>query len=313
MEEVLTFDFQFVYVVLLVIYLEGVLSIDNAAVLGAMVSVLPQQEIIPWPRPLRWLTLPMHRLLGGQRGAALKVGLLGAYIGRGSMLFLANFVIQNPWLKLIGGLYLIKLALENLGEPEPGEEAQVDVDRVAHKSFWSIVLSVELADLAFSLDNVVAVVAISDNLWLVMFGVAMGILTMRFAAGIFTRMILREPNLKPAAYILVLNIGIELLLEEGFGFHIDSIATLSISVATLVLAVMYSRIRLLHSLRPVLLWLGEGLANVNELLDWALIPFLGLLRLVFRGLKAIFVRREQESDESENASKSERSAESFGE
>lgn len=291
----MTFDLQFVYIVLLVIYLEGVLSIDNAAVLGAMVSVLPEREAIPWPRALRWLDRLLRPLLGGQRSAALKVGLLGAYIGRGSMLFLANFVIQNPWLKLLGGIYLIKLALENLGEAEPGEEEQVDVDRVAHKGFWGVVLGVELADLAFSLDNVVAVVAISDNLWLVMFGVAMGILTMRFAAGIFTRLIAREPILKPAAYVLVLNIGIELLLEEGFGFHIDSIATLSISVATLVLAVMYSRIKLLHALHPVLHWLSEGMADLNELIDWLLIPITGTLRLVFSGLKAIFSPREKTS------------------
>lgn len=283
----LQFDLQLLYIVLLVIYLEGVLSIDNAAVLGAMVSVLPQHEGIPWPPALRWLAKPMHRLLGGQRGAALKVGLLGAYIGRGSMLFLANFVIQNPWLKLLGGLYLIKLALENLGEAEPGEEEQVDIDRVSQKSFWGIVLGVELADLAFSLDNVVAVVAISNNLWLVMFGVAMGILTMRFAAGIFTRLIAREPILKPAAYVLVFNIGVELLLEEGFGFHVDSIATLSISVATLVLAVMYSRIKQLHALRPVLHWLGEGMADLNELSDWALIPILGLLQLAFKGIARV--------------------------
>lgn len=295
----MTFDLQFVYVVLLVIYLEGVLSIDNAAVLGAMVSVLPEREAIPWPRALRWLAKPLQPLLGGQRSAALKVGLLGAYIGRGSMLFLANFVIQNPWLKLLGGLYLIKLAIENLGEAEPGEEKQVDVDRVAHRGFWGVVLGVELADLAFSLDNVVAVVAISDNIWLVMFGVAMGILTMRFAAGIFTYLIAREPILKPAAYVLVLNIGIELLLEEGFGFHVDTIATLSISVGTLVLAVLYCRVKPLHALQPILHWLGEGMANLNELFDWALIPIAGLFRLVLRGFKAIFIRSATNPTEAE--------------
>lgn len=296
------FDLQLLYVVLLVIYLEGVLSIDNAAVLGAMVSALPQQDGIPWPPALRWLTKPMNRLLGGQRSAALKVGLLGAYVGRGSMLFLANFVIQNPWLKLLGGLYLIKLALENLGEAEPGEDDQVDVDRVAHRGFWGVVLGVELADLAFSLDNVVAVVAISNNIWLVMFGVAMGILTMRFAAGIFTHLIAREPILKPAAYVLVLNIGIELLLEEGFGFHVDSIATLSISVGTLVLAVMYSRVKLLHTLGPILHWLGEGMADLNELIDWALIPITGLFGLFVRGIKAVFSPKENPSAATDGSS-----------
>jgi len=90
---------------------------------------------------------------------------------------------------------------------------------VEGKGFWNVVIAVELADLAFSLDNVVAVVALSDNLYIVMFGVFMGILTMRFAAGIFTWMILREPILKPAAYLVVFNIGAELLLDEFLGIE----------------------------------------------------------------------------------------------
>lgn len=280
-------SFDLVMVILLVIYLEGILSIDNAAVLGAMVSALPSDQIIPWPRPLQFLSKPMDWLIGKQRSAALKVGLLGAYIGRGAMLFTANFVIHNPWLKLLGGLYLVKLAIENLGEPEPGEEKQVELGRTTQKGFWSIVLAVELADLAFSLDNVVAVVAISSNLWLVMFGVAMGILTMRFAAGIFTKLILREPILKPAAYILVFNIGVELLLEELTPIQINEVATFMISAATLVLAVAYAHLTPLRIFRPVLLWLAEGMANVNELFDWALKPVTGLLHLIIRTLRAV--------------------------
>jgi tellurite resistance protein TerC len=77
------------------IFLEGILSIDNAAVLGAMVSIHPTKEMAPWPKPLRFLGLPIHRLLGGQRSAALKVGLLSAYFGRGLMLVMASFVVQN--------------------------------------------------------------------------------------------------------------------------------------------------------------------------------------------------------------------------
>lgn len=270
-----------IYVLALVFYLEGILSIDNAAVLGAMVAPLPGDEPIPWPPFLKILAAPARRLLGNQRDAALKVGLLGAYLGRGLMLFFANLVIHNPWLKILGGLYLIKLALENLGQAERGEQEQFEIGRLARRSFWGIVLGVELADLAFSIDNVVAVVAISDNFWLVLFGVAMGILTMRFAAGLFTRLIAREPILKSAAYILVLNIGVELLLEEIFGIHLGDVELLVISVGTLALAVVYAHFTPLHMLNPLLQWLSEGMSNVNEMLDWAIEPFTRLLRLIF--------------------------------
>lgn len=280
-------DLNFVYVITMVVFLEGILSIDNAAVLGAMVSVLPKLEPVPWPSPLRFMTAPVHRLLGGQQPAALKVGLLGAYFGRGLMLILASYVIQNDWLKLLGALYLIKLAIENLGAPEEGEQGQVDLDPVAQKGFWGVVLSVELADLAFSLDNVVAVVALSDQLGIIMFGVFMGILTMRFAAGVFTFLIAREPILKPAAYVVVFNIGMELVLAEFFHIEFNSVLKFIISAGTLILAVLYAHIKPLQVLQPVLHWLAEGMGNVNELVDWLIRPVVNLIKLLFRLIVAI--------------------------
>jgi tellurite resistance protein TerC len=277
-------DLSFVYIIIQVIFLEGILSIDNAAVLGAMVSILPEKEIVPWPGPLKFLGPPVHRILGGQRTAALKVGLLGAYLGRGLMLFVANFVIHNPFLKILGAAYLIKLAFENLGEPEPGEENQTRTKRMEGKGFWSVVLAVELADLAFSLDNVVAVVALSDNLYIVMFGVAIGIITMRFAAGIFTLMILKEPILKPAAYLVVFNIGTELLLDEFAGIEFSSALKFGVSAGTLILFVVYAHIKPLHVLQPIFDWVAEGMANVNELLDWLLKPVGLILKLLFQAI-----------------------------
>ena len=278
------FDLSVLTILIQVFFLEGILSIDNAAVLGAMVSVLPLKDRVPWPGPLKFLGPPIHRLLGGQQSAALKVGLLGAYLGRGLMLVMASFVIHNDWLKLLGAAYLIKLAFENLGAPEAGEEGQTYSKSVAGRGFWGIVLAVELADLAFSLDNVVAVVALSDDLLIVMFGVFMGILTMRFAAGIFTWMIAKEPMLKPAAYMVVFNIGFELLLDEYYHIGVDSSLKFVISVLTLVLFVVYAHFKPIQLLRPVFHWIAEGMSNVNELLDWALVPFAWLFRVVFKVL-----------------------------
>lgn len=277
-------DLNFIYIILQVIFLEGILSIDNAAVLGAMVSVLPKSEIVPWPGPLKFLGPPVHRLLGGQRPAALKVGLLGAYLGRALMLVMASFVIRNHFLKILGAGYLIKLAFENLGEPEPGEEEQTRARSVEGKDFWSVVLAVELADLAFSLDNVVAVVALSDNLYIVMFGVAIGIITMRFAAGVFTWMIAKEPILKAGAYIVVFNIGTELLLSEWAHIEFSAPVKFMISAGTLIVAVVYARVRILHFLEPLFLWIGQGMANANELIDWALKPVWLVFKLFFRAI-----------------------------
>src|SRR5574337_256332 len=174
-------------IILRLIYLESILSVDNAAALAAMVRRLPRDEPIPWPRVLRFAARPFHRVLGGQRLAALKVGLLGAYAGRAAMLILAAWVIHNRWLLLMGGLYLIKLAVDHLGErphearPAPPQGAKAQGER----GFWAVVLAAELIDLAFSLDNAVAAVALSRQLWVVMAGVFLVIVTMRVAAGAF--------------------------------------------------------------------------------------------------------------------------------
>ncbi|MDR7451731.1 MAG: hypothetical protein QN114_07585, partial [Armatimonadota bacterium] len=271
-------DLGVVLIVLQLIYLEGILSIDNAAVLGAMVSRLPREDPIPWPRLLRFLQQPVHRLLGGQRLAALKVGLLGAYLGRGTMLFVATWVVRNRWLLLLGGLYLIKLAADHLGDFGPGtaeEDARNAVGeplRRGERSFWSVVVAVELADLAFSLDNVVAAVALSRELWVVFTGVALGILTMRFAAGIFVWLIQRYPVLEAAAYLLVLNIGLELLLEDLWHIRLDDAQKFAVSAGTLVLSVLYGRSATLQKVGRHLTWLRRVLGLVSLIFLWALKP-----------------------------------------
>src|SRR5690606_29357632 len=109
-------------IVVHLIFLEGILSIDNAAVLGAMAAPLPSELPIPWPPVLQWLEDPMQRILGPQREAALKVGLLGAYIGRFLMLLAAAFIVRNLWLRILGAAYLVYLAVDHIAHMDAGAE-----------------------------------------------------------------------------------------------------------------------------------------------------------------------------------------------
>jgi tellurite resistance protein TerC len=117
-----------------------------------------------------------------------------------------------------------------------------------------------------------------------MFGVAIGIITMRFAAGIFTWMILREPILKPAAYLVVFNIGAELLMDEFLGIEINAGLKFTISAGTLILFVIYAHLKPLHVFQPVFNWLAEGMANINELFDWVLVPVVLVVKILFKGI-----------------------------
>jgi tellurite resistance protein TerC len=284
-------DFSILLIILQLIFLEGILSIDNAAVLGAMVARLPSDQKVPWPKALSGVFHHLDRLLGPQRVAALRVGLLGAYVGRGLMLLMASLVIRNPWLKIIGAIYLIRLAFDDLGAPgEEGEEEEGNRP-VKITSFWITVLNVEIMDLVFSLDNVVAAVSLSDKIWVVMIGVAIGILAMRFAAGAFSYLVEREPVLKSAAYVLVLNIGIQLIIEEYAHINIADWLRFLISLSIILIALAYSHVRLLRVvMRPLLIWLSQGLALINALVAWLLVPFKSILNL----LLSLF-RRPQES------------------
>ncbi|HCS38100.1 MAG TPA: tellurium resistance protein TerC [Anaerolineaceae bacterium] len=280
-------DWSFVVIIIQLIFLEGILSIDNAAVLGAMVLPLSDTEPIPWPKALMKFGHTLDKMLGSQRVAALKVGLIGAYAGRGIMLVLASFIVANPWLKLIGAAYLIKLALDDLSAHGYSGGGDEDMKPIQVRTFWMTVLSVELMDLAFSLDNVVAAVSLSDKLWVVMLGVGIGILLMRFAAGAFSYVVKKEPILKTAAYILVLNIGIELLLEDLAHVEIGDWLRFGISGATIVLSLAYAHIPFLRKIRPVLIWLSQGFGIINNLISWVLAPVSGL----FNGLIGLFKRK----------------------
>jgi tellurite resistance protein TerC len=279
-------DWSILVIIFQLIFLEGILSIDNAAVLGAMVIHLPDDQPIRWPRSLQKLGDRLHPILGNQRMAALRVGLLGAYLGRGLMLLVASLVAHNFWLKIIGGLYLVRLAFDNLGMADEGED-DAHVHLLEANKFWSIVLTIEITDLIFSIDNVVAAVALSDRLWVVMVGVAIGILMMRFAAGMFSYAIEREPILKTAAYLLVFNIGVEIIYSELSGFEINDWLRFGISIGTILLCLAYQHIQFLRFFRPVFVWIAQGFANFNEVFDWALVPVFALFRVLWKGIRLL--------------------------
>lgn len=231
-------------IILQLIFLECILSIDNAAVMGAMVAHLPDDEPTPWPKSLQRTFAWADRILGSQRDAALKVGLFGAYAGRILMLALASLIVRLPWVHAIGAAYLIYLAASHFFELFQEQRAGAQGgSRHQQRGFWGVVLALNLADMAFSLDNVVAAVALSDRLWIVILGVGIGIVIIRFGATIFTRLIDWEPALEHAAYLLLFAIGAELLIELWLHIEIGDLVKFAVSIAILVLTVLVARTR----------------------------------------------------------------------
>jgi len=169
--------------------LEIVLSIDNAAVLAAMVKELPKN----------------------QQRKALTYGIAGAYLFRGLALVFASFLINLIWLKIVGGLYLIYLAYKALfGSGESGVSG-MNVKIPWLSQLWSTIVAIEIMDLVFSIDNVFAAVAFTSNISLICGGVFIGILAMRFATTKFVKILETNPILEKVAYWVIGALGLKLI------------------------------------------------------------------------------------------------------
>ena len=194
-------------IVFTLIIIESLLSVDNAAVLATMVMDLPKE----------------------QRAKALKYGIIGAYVFRGICLLLASWLIKIWWLKLIGGLYLLYLAIDYFitkKTPQPEDDLIDKKSNFIYRNtlglfgkFWSTVIMIEAMDLAFSMDNVFAVVAFTDNIWLICIGVFIGILAMRFVAQGFVKLMEKYPFLEKAAFIVIGILGVKLTLSVFSHFY----------------------------------------------------------------------------------------------
>jgi YkoY family integral membrane protein len=179
-----------VLIFLNIMILEIVLSIDNAAVLAAMVKELPKE----------------------QQKKALTYGIAGAYVFRGLALLFASVLIKLVWLKVAGGLYLMYLAYNALStNVEQGGESKMTIKIPFLSALWSTIVAIEMMDLVFSIDNVFAAVAFTPNLWLICGGVFIGILAMRFATTKFVKVLEKNPILERVAYWVIGALGLKLV------------------------------------------------------------------------------------------------------
>lgn len=167
--------------------LEGLLSADNALVLAMMVKHLPQEK----------------------QKKALLYGLGGAFIFRFLAILFATIVLKQWWLQALGAVYLLFVA----GKHFLGAASKKEIKPVK-RSFWGTVAVVEITDIAFAVDSVLAGITFVGNkeskIWVVFFGAIVGIVLLRFAASSFIRLLDRYPSLDHVAYLLVGWVGIKL-------------------------------------------------------------------------------------------------------
>ena len=194
---------EYGWVLLVLVGLEGILAADNAVVMAVMVKHLPP----------------------GQQKKALFYGLFGAFIFRFATLFMISFLADVWQVQALGALYLLFISGNHLIKHHAGKERNKQATN-GHSSFWMTVFKVELADIAFAIDSMLAAVALAVTLtptgwfkiggidggqFMVMFlGGIIGLVIMRFAATWFVKLLKERPTLETAAFLIVGWVGVKL-------------------------------------------------------------------------------------------------------
>lgn len=193
---------EYGWTLLILIFLEGILSADNALVMAVMAKHLPDE----------------------QKKKAINYGILGAFIFRFLALFAISF-IANVWqVQAIGAAYLIYLGVKHVIPSKNNKEKKSKNTKA--NGFWPTVAKIGLADLAFAIDSILAAVALAivlpdtplpqfggmdggQFLIVVLAGIA-GLVLIKFAAGWFVKLLAVRPGLETTAYLIVAWVGVKL-------------------------------------------------------------------------------------------------------
>ena len=194
-------------IILTLILMECLLSVDNAVVLAAQTQVLPTKA---------------------EKEKSLLYGLWGAYLFRFIVIGIGTYLIHFWEIKLAGSIYLFYLAFKffyDQRHPKQAAEREKEKEEreaAHHKGkkkkkhvlslFWRTVISIESMDIVFSIDSVLAALAVSSNPVVVLIGGMIGILCMRGVAEIIIKLMDIIPELQPMAYLLIGIIALKLLL-----------------------------------------------------------------------------------------------------
>lgn len=181
-------------IILSLVLIECILSVDNAIVLAAQTQKLPTKK---------------------EQEKSLFYGLWGAYLFRFLLIGVGSYLIHFWEIKVIGALYLVYLSVNHfwkMAHPERVKRKKGKKRKPILPLFWSVVLSIELMDIVFSVDSILASLAISPNPVIVLIGGLIGIICMRGIAEVIMRLMDIVPELEITAYFLVGLIGIKLFL-----------------------------------------------------------------------------------------------------
>ena len=175
--------------VLKIIWINILLSGDNAVVIAMACRALP----------------PRQRMIGIMLGAGAAVLL------RIFFTIILQYVLELPWLRLVGGILLLYIAVKLLTQEEEANEDSIK----GSDNVWGAVKTVAIADMVMSLDNVLAIAgAAKGHPWLIVFGLVISIPMIVAGATLIMALLTRFPILVWAGAALLGWIAGELVMED---------------------------------------------------------------------------------------------------
>ena len=179
-------------ILLQIIFIDLVLAGDNAVIIGMVASQFEaekRKKIIFW-------------------------GIGAAVILRIVFTLIASYLLQINGLRLIGGLLLLYIVYKLYVDviKEQGKQENIKVDK---SSLFKAVMTVMLADVTMSLDNVISVAgAAKGHYFLLIFGLALSIALMAFMANLIAKWIKTYKWIAWVGLIAILIVAIELIYAD---------------------------------------------------------------------------------------------------
>lgn len=191
-----------------VIMIDLVLAGDNAIVIGLAAAGLPVE----------------------QRGKVIMIGIAAATVLRIALAGMTTQLLQVVGLMLAGGILLLWVCWKmwrelrvSAAETVEAEEAltgfdiNADGSIAAHapqKSFMQATGQIVIADVSMSLDNVLAVAgAAREHPWVLIFGLALSIALMAFAATFIARLLQKHRWIAYVGLAVIIFVAVEMIFR----------------------------------------------------------------------------------------------------
>jgi len=216
-----------VVLVLSIGLLDSILSVDNALINAALARQLPQSK--------------QHQavVLGLGFGAILRIGAL----------FIAQFILRFPVIKVAGAFWLLWLAYQFFSKRS---EERLGTN-IQEKTLLSVLGAIGFADLAFSIDNIIASVGLTARIGIIVAGVIVSILVMMVATQVMIKLMHRYTLLEGAAYGVIAFIGVAMLLSDAYHlvsflphYEIPTLIKVTVTLGVLVCTVVFEELRRLQ-------------------------------------------------------------------